>query len=107
VGQRYESYQTQTTRNIDGTIFFGYVSATLDHDPLPEEITWLLTANTPPTGQVNLMHYVPNAGTSKNAVGGWAVCPICALSFPKSEMTRVKGQWYCNQNKCAEEAQLA
>jgi hypothetical protein len=104
MGQQYEVSEVQISRAHEGPLHYAYVLTTLDHDPTPEEIVWKLTANDPDPGYKNLTVFVPNAGTNRVADSSWAICPLCAMSFPKSEMSRVKGLYYCNRNKCAEEA---
>jgi len=41
-------------------------------------------------------------GTTKDTPIGvrWGVCDICLMSFPKNEMSLVRGKWYCRKNGC-------
>ena len=28
----------------------------------------------------------------------WHTCPKCALDYPEEKMSKVKGQWYCEED---------
>jgi hypothetical protein len=39
-------------------------------------------------------------GVKRGKKGPYERCPICGYAYPKSEMKKYKGKWYCVQNGC-------
>ena len=46
------------------------------------------------TGTMTVTQVNYTAGRETN-VGPWGLCHVCGRSFPQSRMTKVKGKWYC------------
>ncbi len=89
---------------------YAYISDTLRrfeeypiYEPLPSEVVWLETEGTPPAGYVAWMMVESTMGGIKAGKGKGAICVSCESQFPISEMTKIRGKWYCNRNGCAED----
>jgi hypothetical protein len=95
----------QIHRVVDGVTYYAYQPEGTLGDCLPENIVWQLTAADPPLGYETMTMTIPNAGQSRRNAGMWAICYICCMEFPQSEMTKYRGKWYCEKNGCATEAQ--
>lgn len=97
---------------IDGveTYEYAYIPYTAPTDsyvpleePLPDDVIWLATENTPPAGYIAWTMIESAMGGIKAGKGKGAICVSCESQFPISEMTKIRGKWYCNRNGCAED----
>lgn len=103
--QRLVYTTEQISRVISGVTEYAYQPIGTLGDCLPENIVWTTTAGTPPVGYESMTLDIPNAGQSRRNAGMWAICYLCSVSFPQSEMTKYRGKWYCSKNGCITEAQ--
>ena len=69
-----------------------------------EELVFVPEGCPPPTGFTEYRMERSVRGTRFGlGKGRWGVCHTCLEEFPTSQMSKVRGRWYCHKNGCAEE----
>ena len=79
---------------------FGTPEVSVSTDP----VLWLPLGTNPPTGYEAWYMNCSLVGTKPgDKKGRWGVCYTCLEEFPQSELTKIKGHWYCEKNGCKED----
>lgn len=79
---------------------FGSSEVAIDTD----DVLWLPAGTVGPTGYERWYMYTSIVGTkSGTSKGRWGVCWTCLEEFPLSELTKIKGHYYCTKNRCKED----
>ena len=73
--------------------------------PVNDDVLWLPYGTEGPEGYEPWMMYMSVVGQTKSGDkrGRWGQCYTCLEEFPLTEMTKIKGHWYCSKNKCKED----
>ena len=70
-----------------------------------DDVLWLPYGTQAPEGYEPWMMYMSVVGQTKSGdrQGRWGVCYTCLEEFPLTQMTKIKGHWYCSKNGCKED----
>lgn len=70
-----------------------------------DSVLWLPYGTSAPVGYEPWMMNMSVVGTTKSGDrwGRWGECYTCLEEFPLTEMTKIKGHWYCSKNGCKED----
>ena len=70
-----------------------------------DDVLWLPYGTQAPEGYEPWMMNMSVVGTTKSGDrwGRWGECYTCLEEFPLTEMTKIKGHWYCSKNGCKED----
>lgn len=87
-------------RTVDNVVYYGWgIFPAAGGDPTSE--AWTTDPDANPGGYTAWYMNESAYGTTKSAgKGRWAECFTCRYEFPISELTLIKGKFYCSKNKC-------
>lgn len=69
-----------------------------------QKVVWTSSGDPDPVGYERWMMNTSLVGTKAGVgKGQWGVCATCQEEFPLTELTKIRGRWYCEKNRCKED----